>query len=393
MAVQVGNNNIFVNERARRFNAAMDRYPAARHLEILPFLCFFAKEEVQDWHVVDLASGGGYLGNFFENVAQKVTYVDQSSDMMKNINSDNMLVGDIRTASQVVGENQADMVTCLAAFHHLHVPDVGQINGVYHEQGTRGWTPERYLDIHLSQQLHDDVLADWYRMLKPGGWLVLIDVPGYPDAAWEHFWPDQQPHTLNTLGYQQQLMNRLTNWPMPTNIDILERYFSDSWQSLWQHDQQIQAMRHLLTTQTDLTMHDLVQSYQLPSSLFKQNAPMVPTDFFDDVIDRLGNQRHYGYFPRETKVRDTLERIGMENIHTGTFPTPWVFESKEAAVWFVHELFGFKSAWSPDDIPQEEFDKLVELLETYLGFEEDAFGRTLLFWQLSYFIGHKRSES
>lgn len=388
MAVQV-QNNLFAQERARRYNGAMDLYPTARHLEILPLLCFFAREEVQDWHLVDLASGGGYLGHFFERVANKVTYVDQSPDMLRHIASGNVVIGDIRCASQVVGEQQADLVTCLAAFHHLHVPEVSQINGIYTHPGTRSWTPEQHLDIQRSQQLHDAVLADWQRLLKPGGWLVLIDVPGYPDAAWERFWPSQQPHTIDTRGYHEQFLARLAEWPLPADLRILERYFADGWQQLWQGDQQIQAMRQLLTPPANRTMRDLVQSYQLPPALFKQHAPMAPTDFFDDVIDRLGKQRHFGYFPRETKIANTLQQIGMEQILTGTFPTPWVFDSKESAVWFVHELFGFGGAWPRQAIPPQEFEQIAELVDNYLGFHEDGFGRTLLFWQLSYFVARK----
>jgi len=133
----------------------------------------------------------------------------------------------------------------------------------------------------------------------------------------------------------------------------------------------------------------LLTSYGIPSSVRKRSGPMVPTDFFDDVVDGFGSQRHFGYFPRESSIRIALKSEGMVDIQCGTLPTPWLFSSKESAVWFVHELFGIGNEWAQDGVPQSELKTLIEWLDKYLGFYEDRYGRTLLFWQLSYFFAQR----
>lgn len=79
----------------------------------------------------------------------------------------------------------------------------------------------------------------------------------------------------------------------------------------------------------------------------------------------------------------------MEQIQARTIPTPWAFESKETAAWFVHELLGLGGAWERDSIPQGELHSLIQLLERYLGFYTDDYGRTMLYWQLGYFVARK----
>ena len=61
----------------------------------------------------------------------------------------------------------------------------------------------------------------------------------------------------------------------------------------------------------------------------------------------------------------------------------------DVAAWFVHELFGLGKAWSQDAVPKNELDTLADWLDQYLGFFEDSYGRTLLFWQLAYFVARR----
>ncbi|MBC8432379.1 hypothetical protein [Desulfobacula sp.] len=108
-------------------------------------------------------------------------------------------------------------------------------------------------------------------------------------------------------------------------------------------------------------------------------------DFFDDVIDGYGAQRHFGYFPRETSIKEALLGAGMNDVRVGTIPTPWSFNGRRDATWFVHELFGLGEAWNFESIPEDELTELANWLDHYLGFYQDKFGRTFFFWQLCYF--------
>ncbi len=81
----------------------------------------------------------------------------------------------------------------------------------------------------------------------------------------------------------------------------------------------------------------------------------------------------------------------MEEIRTGTFPTPWFFENKQEAAWFIHKLFGLGNRWKQNLVSREELDEQINWLEKYLGFYQDGYNRTMLHWQLSYFIAREPS--
>ena len=120
---------------------------------------------------------------------------------------------------------------------------------------------------------------------------------------------------------------------------------------------------------------------------------MVPADFFDDVLDAYGMQRHFGCFPRERAIKQALHAAHMEEMFVGALPTPWVFSGRDEAAWFVHELFGLGVAWSYDTPPKRELRDLRTWCDRYLGFYEDSHGRTFLYWQLGYFVGRKPETS
>lgn len=381
-------NNPFGKERARRYKIAMDSCPTARYLEVLPLFCLCAQREAQEWDVIDMGAGTGYLSGFFEDVARTVLMVDKSIDQLEASNKRNFLLSDMRTTSQHIGSMKADLVMCLASFHHVFAPDPPNTDVVFSGEDIRYWTPERYLDVSACCEMQSQTLLDWCRLLKPGGRLVLMDISGYPDAAWDPFWSQRSPYTIDTHAYQQEHAKELMDWPLEVDLEMLSQFFSKgAFKDFWQTDRHLAELRSVLSH--TISVFDLIQSYRLPRGVLKCSGPMVPADFFDDIVDRFGGQPHFGYYPRESCVFATLKDAGMEQIHTRTIPTPWAFDSKETAAWFVHELLGLGSAWERDAIPRGELNSLIQLLERYLGFYTDDYGRTMLYWQLGYFVAHK----
>ena len=136
-------------------------------------------------------------------------------------------------------------------------------------------------------------------------------------------------------------------------------------------------------------MADLVQSYGVSDSVLKSSGPMVPCDFFDDVLDGYGTQRHFGFFPRETSIAQALSSAEMTEVRAYTLPAPWFFADRAEAAWFVHELFGLGSTWDFNSIPPGELATLESWLDDYLGFYSDQHDRTFLYWQLTYFTAIK----
>ena len=388
MTLRVGYNP-FDAERAQRYKQAMDTCPTARYLEVLPLFCLCAQPALHHATVADLGAGTGYLAHFFAPVAKRVLLVDKSAEQLRASESPHTVVSDMCSTSQHIPPSTVDLITCLASFHHVHMPAEPDRDTIFRGDMTRHWTPERHLDVAASQALHAQALRDWCHMLKPGGTLVLIDIPGYPDAAWDRAWPRRPPHAVDTRAYHARLAPFLADWPLQVDLAVFDQLFDHgAFRAFWQTDPHLAAVRRLLRSESS-TMHDLIASYRLPNSALKSCGPMVPADFFDDVVDHYGLQPHYGYYPRETLVYQTLLSAGMTDVRTVTVPTPWVFDSATSAAWFVHELLGLGQQWHRDAIPADELRALLTMLEHYLGLHTDDYGRTLLYWQLAYFVGRK----
>jgi hypothetical protein len=82
MVIQVSK-SLFSKERVKRYEAAMNAFPTARYLELLPLLCLCAKPEIKNWNVIDMGSGTGYVADFFEGLARSVLRFDDSFEMVK----------------------------------------------------------------------------------------------------------------------------------------------------------------------------------------------------------------------------------------------------------------------------------------------------------------------
>lgn len=391
MALQSTSQNVFNAERARRYKTAIAQCPTARYLEVLPLLCLCANPDIQNWDVLDLGSGTGYLADFFEGNARYVLRVDRSLEMLQASGNPNIKVGDMSKASQVVGDFKADLITSLAAFHHNHIPDTPSSQRILIDPETRHWTQERHLNGPACQQLQYDAIRDWCQLLKPGGRIILIDVPGYPDLAWNPFYSKHKPQAIDSRGYHEAFLQQIADWVLHIDATTLARFFrTGSWQSFWRMDEHMKELQQVLSS--PLTMKALIGTYRLPQDILKCQGAMVPADFFDDILDCYGTDRHFAYFPRESSIREAFTTAGMASVRTGTFPTPWLFKDEREAAWFVHELFGLGRAWELATIPTNELDQLIQWLEKYLGFYKDGYGRTLLYWQLGYFVAQKPSK-
>jgi len=389
--MQVPSGTAFGKERARRYKSAMAACPTARYLEVLPLLCHCALPTLNQWDIIDMGSGTGFVADFFTDIARSVLRVDQSIEQLTESRSRNIVVEDMCSVSTALGRSKADLVVSLASFHHLHVPRTPELTNTFMGKDVRHWTPERYLDVAQSRSLQHDVLCDWSSLLRPGGWLCLIDIPGYPDPAWDLYWDNNKEHTINTDAYHNDSAARLQNWPLEIDFTTLSQMLSKGqFKNFWDTDQHLKIVRSMCGRKSN--MSNLIHSYGIPNTALKQSGPMVPADFFDDVVDKLGVHNHFGYFPRESAIYESLHNIGMKDIHVGTVPTPWLFANTQIAAWFVHELLGLGETWDINSIPSEELHSLIQLLDKYLGFYKDEFGRVMLYWQLCYFIARKPSN-
>jgi SAM-dependent methyltransferase len=386
MSIQESQNK-FGKERAERYKNCMDRCPTARYLEILPLLCLVSGRELESADMLDIGSGTGYLADFFEGIAKSVLRVDQSEEMLKKSGSLNYLVADMADVSNEVGYEKADLITCLAAFHHCHKPENPETGVSFTQAETRHFSPERHLDIKASLALQYRAIKDWVATLRPGGVLCLIDIPGYPDISWNPFWQNRERHKIDLHGYFDAAADNLANWKITASASMLERLFSTGWSRFYQTDPHMNTIRSLIDH--PFSMKELTDTYLIAENVINKAGPMVPADFFDDIVDGYGAQRHFGFFMRETSIRDAMLSAGMKDVHVSTLPTPWFFKNRKETAWFVHELFGLGEKWDYENIPDQELNDLLKWLDHYLGFYQDSYGRTMLYWQLCYCYGIK----
>ncbi len=377
----------FGAERMQRYDNALKRQPTARYLEILPLLCLCARPEVRNWDVVDIGSGTGFLADFFEGVARSVTRVDKSFAFMDPGRRLNAVASDMHDVSKTLGGDRADVIVSVGAFHHNHEPEIPSRDRTFPIAAGRPDSPERYLDAAATLRRHRETLADWHRLLKPGGMMILADVPGRADPVWKRFQHPDGSDRVDTLGYYRAMLDRVSDWEVPFDIDVLAGFFRGTRRRFWERDSQLAALRHAGGRRH--TMRSLLESYRTPEDAMRRQGPMVTTDFFDEVVHTHSLTGHYGFYPHESWMRHALDEIGMEGVYAETLSTPWLFPDRRSATWFVHELFSLGEEWERDSLLWPGQEAVERWLDDYLGFYRDDYGRLMLSWQLEYVVAIK----
>lgn len=114
--------------------------------------------------------------------------------------------------------------------------------------------------------------------------------------------------------------------------------------------------------------------------------------WFDEAVHKFGVAAHPRHYTDTAEVRQRLESLGAEILVDAVLPTPWLFETREDAVWFVNELFSL----TPEAVPFDERHDLAGrlahtawLVDTYLGLESVAGGKTRLGWSLWGIVARK----
>src|ERR1044072_4424051 len=118
----------FDENRATRYVRALNALPSARIRELIPILLLLYRENLSQCTLVDLASGNGYLSTLLESTVRRLIRVDASSTMLAHSYYGDAVVADIRNArSKLVsrGIDSVDIITCLAALHHIYEPGQG----------------------------------------------------------------------------------------------------------------------------------------------------------------------------------------------------------------------------------------------------------------------------
>ncbi|GHO97471.1 hypothetical protein KSF_075190 [Reticulibacter mediterranei] len=357
----------FGEERAKRYNRALQRCPYARVREIIPILFLLYEEDRRKQTLIDLASGTGYLADALKPLFERSIRVDKSPAFLAASQSNRDLIyADIREVSNILPDTlQVDAVTCLAALHHIYRLGKDKIN------------------VSLSDKVQSESLMRWTRLLAPGGKLVLVDV-GVPD--------------LQTIGKQNySLAQSLKYYYEQKQAFFQQKHFSIHTHLFDAINEDVPGYRvkrviqQLLSTCQDgvVSLASLIKQQNLIYRVLPEK--MLTVDFFDEVVANFSIDGHISHFPRESTIQAVLEKSGLENILITCLPTPWVFDTEAEAVWFVRELFGLgeEAVLDPDDLlKRPDFEKIKAYIHQFLGMVTEE-GKTYVNWQLLFAYGEK----
>jgi SAM-dependent methyltransferase len=355
----------FGRERAPRFARALARCPYARLQELLPILFFSYRSDLHTCTVVDLASGTGYLADIFEPVVERVIRVDQSTDMVEASSvKGNVIYTDIRDPSgnlMPLLETGADIVTCLAALHHVCVTVDNQVNPTD------------------SRKEQANAIYNWAQLLAPNGKLILIDVciPDIP--VLHHFSITMKEYfEKNRIRFQNQIFRLDHNFIRWVDYLFL-RY------DLSQQDQVLNSFEEQSISLYNIYSH---QVFPGPQTVEK----VIPVDFFNEVVANYSIDGHVAFFPEEKFIKTAFLDAGLRNVFVSCLPTPWIFKSEEEAVWFVRELFALSEEAVDDPFSlsrTSDYTRVKALIDKYLGIYTAVDGTTFVNWQLMYAYGEK----
>lgn len=356
----------FGKERSQRFNTALKQCPYARLNELVPLLLLLQREDLRTCTLLDMASGTGYVTDLLRSLVRRVIRVDKSPEMMAQAQGDeDMVYADVKEVYALLGDSlQADIITCLAALHHVSVIEDGKA------------------DPLLSERLQSQVIEESAKLLAPGGRLLFIDVclPELPPLE------EQRPFSRRIESYYQHKQDHFRQHVYPADPDF--------WSLLMQQHPDYflidSPLAWLPSDRETLSLNDVVEHQRLHYST-EQNRTLV-VDFFDEVVARYSIDGHIAHFPREPQLRSLLEGCGLQNVLVTCLPTPWQFRSEVEAVWFVRELFslGEQAMAEPGELASQpsEYQRIKTFVDQYLGMSTKG-DLVSVNWQLVFAYGER----
>lgn len=330
--------------KASRYQAALRSVPRARTSEILPFLFFLSQHlnrDSKNLSMADLLCGSGVLTAGLKGCFKRVYGIDVSRGMLHYY----PMTTEVRRIKAAIHEQSTiltnelkpDVIAVLAGLHHIYEIVDGKPN------------------VLLSDNLQQSLMLDWAACLPPDGVMIVADVTA-PNLA---------------VTYSNEPMSLAANSPsLARRFSELCREINSSLPSpLWANESYF---------------------YENYMSTIRKYAPDVtqtnPGEYFHHVVAKQGLYGHVDHFLNPSKLLSALRARGYM-VKYYELPTPWIFPSADAFIFFFYEKFALGPQVDAfDDIPLETKLSIREGVERYLGVVELPEGGVTVGWRLGYYV-------
>lgn len=332
------------SQKASRYILAMKETPFARLMELIPILYLLpSKKDV----LLDLFAGTGFVSQFLASQFSKIIQIDEVESLLNSYSYPSISIkGDALDPDVLsVVHDKINMAICFAGFHHIFKKKNGE------------------LDEQITERLRISALAEWREMLDKDGCLLVVDVPA----------PGNMVRAETTLPVHSAF---------PT--DIPGDYVSPA-------NQIFRAIGGRNPFDGPDDSHDL-KSYldKLMSDLsgFSWRKP-EPAEFFESFVSANSTVGHQACFQSVENLLQCFKNAGFSKVDSFIAPTPWFFEKRSQALWFINELFAISEIpyATPDELSEEDSIILSEAVDRYLGFTDLPGGACLIWWKLMYVWG------
>lgn len=338
------NNCSEFTKKTKRYSLALRKDPFARIMELLPLLYLLPSSKNI---FLDLFAGTGFVSDFLSPFFKETVQVDEVSDLLKcyqqpttSISGDAL---DLTVLSHIL--NKVDMATCFAGLHHV----LGKIEGE--------------IDKDETERLRISALSEWRKKLGTEGLLLVADVP-LPD------------HNI----YEASLLKQV---PL-SNIELTADFGRYLGEMLNDHKGKCLFPTSTLPDHLETYLANLMTSL---AGLGWQDPD--PANFFQSFVSRHSSVGHKGNFQTISNLVKCFKQAGFEKIGCFVAPTPWFFNNRRAAMWFINELFALseETRLSPNELPKKEEIFITEAVQKHLGLADLPDGSCVIWWKLMYVWG------
>lgn len=322
----------------------MKETPFARLMELMPILYLLpTKKDV----FLDLFAGTGFASQFLASQFSKIIQIDEIEAFLNSyIYPSISIKGDALDPDVLsVVQDKVNMAICFAGFHHILQKNNGE------------------LDEHITERLRISALAEWREMLDEDGRLLIVDVPA----------PGNMINSEITLPIHSAF-----------SIEIPSDYVSPAKQIF----RAIGGRDPLDGTDNSNGLKSYLDKLMSDLSGLNWQEP-EPAEFLESFVSYYSTAGHQAYFQSVENMLQCFKNAGFSKVDSFVAPTPWFFEKRSQALWFINELFAISevSYTAPDELSEEDSIILSEAVDRYLGFTDLPGGACLIWWKLMYVWG------
>lgn len=337
---------VHFDAKASRYQAAIRSSPLARTFEQLPFLLFLGSTINRDPHelvAADLLCGSGFLTHALRSCFRRIVGIDVSREMLAYFpvgeNLERLKAGLDEHPEVLSTQVQPDVILALAGLHHVYEV----VDGIK--------------DPEASDALQQAVLMGWARSLPQHGVMIVADVT--------------DPSVPITYSSEGPLLDAIS----PAFLQVFEKHTRDLGTSL--------PLAGPLFSELPASISAYIDHVHAIAPCSREAQPGL---WFRDVVARYGSFGHTDHFADPAVWIEPLVREGFR-VRYHEIPTPWVFASADALVFFFYEKFVFgPPVDSVRDIPSGIRSLIEKKTRRYLGLSELASGAVAVGWRLGFYV-------